>query len=183
MVLVSNSVRQLTSRLGLISILVADSDAPMANLIRSVLKNVGFTNVTVTNNGNEALQKVKSGTVDLLITDWRMDPIDGVSLIQLLRQDRNSPNRFLPIIMLTAKTEIKDVEIARDVGVTEYIVKPFTAKSLLHRIVKVIENPRQHIISKGYCGPDRRHKQIPIVPPDVEKRRNTQPTAQKMPKL
>ena len=162
----SRSARKLATKLAHISVVIADPDIPIAKLVREVLKTAGFTNVQMAKDGQEALHIIRYQEVDLLITDWRMQPTDGVSLIQYLRRDPASPNRFLPIIMLTGKAEVKNVELARDSGVTEYLIKPFTANSLFERIVKMIENPRSYIVSKTYSGPDRRRRQLPIATED-----------------
>lgn len=171
--------RTLASRLGGIPVLIADSDTPIATLVRDVLKSVGFSNVRIAKDGREALDILVNQSVDLLITDWRMENMDGVSLMRFLRSDPASPNRFLPIIMLTGKAERRDVEEARDAGVTEYMVKPFTAKALFERIVQVIENPRSFILAKGYKGPDRRRRALETPP---EERRKLKPKAKPTPK-
>jgi DNA-binding response OmpR family regulator len=82
-------------------------------------------------------------------------------------------NTYIPIIMLTGKAERADVEAARDVGVTEFLVKPFSAKSLYERLVLVIENPRSFIISQTYVGPERRRRTD--IPPNGNERRQSQP--------
>jgi two-component system chemotaxis response regulator CheY len=152
------AARKLASRLAGINVLIADPDAMIADLVRAVLKTVGFTNVRIVRSGTEALQILNSEKIDLMITDWRMDKIDGVSLMRYLRASPQSPNRFLPIIMLTGRAEVRDVQEARDAGVTEYVVKPFAARTLFERIVQVIDNPRSFILAKGYKGPDRRRR-------------------------
>lgn len=166
---ISSSTRALANRLAGIPVLIADADIPIASLVRDVLKSVGFTNVRIARDGREALDMLITQPVDLLITDWRMENMDGVSLMRYLRSDSSSPNRFLPIIMLTGKSEQRDVEEARDAGVTEYMVKPFTAKALFERIVQVIENPRSFILAKGYKGPDRRRRALEMPEPERRK--------------
>ncbi len=169
---IASNTRLLSNRLANIDVLIADSDMPIANLVRDVLKSVGFSQVRIVKDGREALDLLVSQPIDLLITDWRMEHMDGVSLMRFLRSDPSSPNRFLPIIMLTGRAERRDVEEARDAGVTEYVVKPFTAKALFERIVQVIENPRSFILAKAYQGPDRRRR---AVESSDQERRKTKP--------
>ncbi|MDG1286471.1 MAG: response regulator [Rickettsiales bacterium] len=154
-----------------IDILIADPDERIRSLVRDVLVNSGFTNVIQTNNGKEAITRLREQNIDLLITDWRMAPVNGMQLIDYLRADKSSPNPYLPIIMLTGRAERKDVSAARDIGVTEFLVKPFTAKALYERLVMVIENPRSFIISNDYHGPDRRRR-TDIPPTGIDRRKN-----------
>src|SRR5690606_20664550 len=102
--------------------------------------------------------------VDILITDWSMYPMDGLALTRHIREKLNNTNRFIPIVMLTGRGERKHVLAARDSGVTEYIVKPFTAQTLYKRIRNVVETPRSFVLGKDYKGPDRRRRQD--TPPD-----------------
>ena len=95
---------------------------------------------------------------DLAIVDFHMSPIDGVEFTRLVRQASDSPNPFLPIIMLTGYAERSRVEEARDAGVTEFIVKPVTAKAVLSRLQNVIYKPRPFVQTKTYFGPDRRRR-------------------------
>ncbi len=161
----------INSYLKRIDILIADPDARIRSLVCDVLESCGFSNIMQTSNGEEALEKLQSKNVDLLITDWRMAPVNGIQLIDYLRTHKDSPSPYLPIIMLTGRAEHKDVSAARDIGVTEFLVKPFTAKALYERLIMVIENPRSFIISNEYLGPDRRRR-TDIPPAGIERRKN-----------
>ncbi len=165
----------LEAQLKHVSVLIADPDLQVNNLVKEVLGKVGFTNVRTVTSGESALNILRQNEVDLLITDWRMSPVNGLQLIDFLRTDPNSPNPYLPIIMLTGKAELKDVSTARDKGVTEFMVKPFNAKSLYERLVVVIENPRSFILSNRYSGPDRRRRTD--IPPAGEDRRSLNPNS------
>ncbi len=87
--------------------------------------------------------------------------MDGLEFVRLLRTDTNSPNPFVPVIMLTAHTEAKRVVEARDAGVTEFLAKPISAHQLYSRIRAIIEHPRPFVRAKSYVGPDRRRRQEP----------------------
>lgn len=153
-----------------VSVLIADDDPRIALIVRKVLESLGFTNIHLARNGEQALKLIRSEKVDMIITDWQMEPMDGISLVKYLRTVDDSPNRFIPIIMLTGNVERSHVETARDVGVTEFVVKPFSAKTLCDRIIMLIENPRSFIMSKRFVGPDRRRRHT--IPPDgTEKRK------------
>ncbi|MBY0356124.1 MAG: response regulator [Rickettsiales bacterium] len=162
---IQGSFSRVTSRtrLSSVNVLLVDADERMVSLLRKVLISLGFGGIYIAKNGNEALQQLASKPIDLVITDWEMNPMNGVEFIHYIRNNRLSPNRQMPIIMLTGKAKRQQVEEARDKGVTEFLVKPFTVRTLCDRIILVIEHPRNFILTTYYCGPDRRRKQIPLL--------------------
>src|SRR5690606_14043240 len=93
---------------------------------------------------------------DIVIADWMMKPMDGISFARMVRNDPRSPNAYVPIILMTGFSERRRVLQARDAGVTEFLVKPFNARDLYKRIAQVIERPRQFVRSEDFFGPDRR---------------------------
>jgi DNA-binding response OmpR family regulator len=94
--------------------------------------------------------------------------MSGLELTIYLRKSLDSINRMIPIIMLTARNSRPDIQTARDAGITEYIVKPFTAKVLLERVFEVVKEPRPFIMCKSYTGPDRRRVNSFALPPDPD---------------
>jgi len=161
--------KKAVENLAKIAVLIVDSDKRISNIIREVLESLGFQKILQAADGASALHIMSTEKIDMLITDWRMSPMDGISLVKYLRTAETSPNRFIPVIMLTANVERDQVEMARDVGVTEFVIKPFSAKTLCSRIVALIDNPRSFVMNRNFTGPDRRRRAA--VPPDhVEKR-------------
>ena len=104
----------------------------------------------------DAFDLVKSDAVDIIITDYQMDSLDGLDFVRLVRTADDSPNPLVPIIMLSAYSEKSRVMAARDAGVTEFCCKPVTAKEMFSKIASVINEPRPFIRNKSYFGPDRR---------------------------
>ena len=164
-----SSLRSLAVRLSRLEVLIIDPDAEIAKVVMEVLRYVGFEKITLATNANKGLEILRERNVDLLITDWQAAPNGVNNLVQYLRTSPDSPNPFVPIIMLTGKSEKHEVEIARDSGVTELISKPFTPKRLFERIVMIIENPRSFVVSPNYRGPDRRRRTD--IPPSGQERR------------
>lgn len=146
------------NRLQNIHVLVADHDSRISNLVRQVLVSFGFRDIQVAYDAQEAVAVIKKSSIDLMITEWPMAPSDDMDMVQFVRQSEESPRRDLPVIILTGRAERPDVMMARDHGVTEFVVKPFTAQTLSHRIVQVIDNPRAFIQTPSFVGPDRRRK-------------------------
>lgn len=156
-------------RISQVGVIIADDDRRISVIVREVLESLGFKNIYLSNDGSDALRIIRKEKIDMLITDWKMSPMDGINLVKFIRTSDESPNRLLPIIMMTGNVEREQVEIARDVGITEFVIKPFSAKTLMSRIVMLIEHPRSFIISKKFIGPDRRRRNLP--PPDNTEKR------------
>lgn len=133
----------------------------MTELIRSLLLLFGVGQVLTAKNGKEGFDKYVANNPDMVLTDWMMREMDGISLTRLIRNSPKSKNQFVPIIMMTGFSEKRRVIQARDAGVTEFLVKPFTAKDLYKRVEEIIERPRQFVRSDDFFGPDRRRKRDP----------------------
>ncbi len=99
---------------------------------------------------------VRSDSVDIIITDYQMDILDGLDFVRLVRTADDSPNPMVPIVMLSAYSERSRVKKARDAGVTEFCCKPVTARDIFAKLTSVINAPRPFIRNKTYFGPDRR---------------------------
>ncbi len=147
-----------------LSFLVVDDNAHMRSLLRTILSALGAKkdNILEAVSGEEAFEVLRTGTVDLCITDWKMEPVSGIDFVKRLRLSEDSPNPFLPVILLTGHTELKRVLIARDAGVNEFLAKPISPKELYVKIRSIIENPRPFIRTETYFGPDRRRKDVPF---------------------
>lgn len=141
-----------------VHVLVVDDDHRIAKLIRSVLTGLGFQHIHVVHSAAKALEILAEKEIDMIICDWVMDGMDGVEMVEALRKDIRNPNQLVPVIMLSGNSERPQVEFARDSGVTEYVMKPFTAKSLCSRIITVIESPRSFVMSPNFSGHSRRRK-------------------------
>ena len=108
--------------------------------------------------GERAYEIFQREKPDLIITDWLLEGMDGITLTDKIRTDPRSQNPYIPIIITTGYRSIPRVETARDTGITEYLVKPFTSKDLYARIVQTIEKPRKFVESGNFFGPDRRRR-------------------------
>ena len=139
-----------------LKILLADDNQHMRAITATILNSAGFRSSREVRDGAEALEALQEWPADLAIIDFNMAPIDGVEFTRLVRNSPESPNPYLPIIMMTGHSEKSRVFEARDAGVTEFIVKPITAKAVLDRIHAVIYKPRPFVKSEGYFGPCRR---------------------------
>jgi two-component system chemotaxis response regulator CheY len=148
----------MNDHIGRLQTLVVDDNEYMRGVIRTVLRAVGITKILEAESGAAAMTVLRENTIDLAFIDWMMQPMSGAELVRYLRTSEFSPNPYIPIIMVTAHTEAKNITEARDLGVTEFLAKPVTVKSMLERIIAIIERPRPFIRAKEYFGPDRRRQ-------------------------
>jgi len=118
------------------NVLIVDDYKTMLRIIRNLLKQIDFNNVEEASDGAEALGKLRTGNFGLVISDWNMQPMTGLELLQEVRQD--SRLKSLPFIMITAESKTENVVAAKQAGVSNYIVKPFNAETLKEKIEKVL---------------------------------------------
>ncbi|SPU52012.1 Chemotaxis protein CheY [Brevundimonas vesicularis] len=144
-----------------LNVLLADDNQNMRAIASAVLHSADIRNVYEAAEGATAFDLLRRHAIDLAIVDFNMFPLDGVEFTRLVRTSPDSPNPFLPIIMMTGHSERSRVYEARDAGVTEFIVKPITAKAVLDRLNAVIMRPRPFIKSRDYVGPCRRRRDAP----------------------
>jgi CheY-like chemotaxis protein len=140
---------------------VVDDNAHMRRIVRTLLHGFGAREVNEAEDGAAGLEAFTQNAPDIVITDWAMPIFDGIELTQMIRQPGANPNPFVPIIMLTGHSEKRRVVAARDAGVTEFLVKPLSARALYERIINVVMNPRPFVRTKTYFGPDRRRSLNP----------------------
>lgn len=155
-----------------LGVMIVDDNRHMRALLCSIMHALGITRVKEVADGETALKIVEEFKPELVITDWHMEPMNGIELVRRLRKSGDEAVRYVPIIMLTGHSELVRVQEARDSGIHEFLAKPISAKSLFTRIAAIIENPRSFIKTDAYFGPDRRRQDIG-PPPGTEERRGS----------
>lgn len=141
--------------------LLVDDDKNMRHLVTTILLSLGAKDVVSEPSASDGFAKLSDFEADIVICDLRMDPEDGIEFTHMVRNRDDSPNRYVPIIMLTGHAEKTAVELARDAGVHEFLTKPVSPTKLYQKIKNIIENPRILIRTPEYFGPDRRRRQDP----------------------
>lgn len=138
--------------------LIVDDNQHMINIVRVIMRGFGAKDFHEARDAADAFDVVKHDGIDLIIVDYQMNLLDGLDFIKLVRTAKDSPNQYVPIIMLTAHSERSRVTAARDAGVTEFCCKPVTALDLYRKIVAVANSPRSFVKTSSYFGPDRRRR-------------------------
>jgi CheY-like chemotaxis protein len=106
--------------------------------------------------------------IDIILSDWVMEPVDGPMLLRWVRRHKDSPDRFMPFVMISAYSDDSRVEMARDLGVNEFLSKPFTVKEVARHLEAVVRDTRDFCRTSVYFGPNRRRKRLA---PDLPDRR------------
>ncbi len=117
-------------------ILVVDDFQTMRRIVINLLKQLGFTNTTEAVDGKNALEKVQGEPIDLIISDWNMPNMDGLTFLKHVRA--SEAHKHIPFIMVTAEGKKENVIAAVQAGVNNYVVKPFNAATLREKLIKVI---------------------------------------------
>ncbi len=118
------------------NVLIVDDYKTMLRIVKNLLNQIGFTNVDEAEDGSSALQKVRGKEYGLIISDWNMQPMTGLQLLQEVRADAKL--KHIPFIMVTAESKTENVIAAKQAGVNNYIVKPFNAATLKGKIATVL---------------------------------------------
>ena len=139
-----------------VSFLIVDDNAHMRHIIKMMVWTLGSKKCMEALGGREAFEALRANPVDIILCDWAMQPMDGLTFTRRLRAMEDSPLRFVPVIMVTGHTERIRIMQARDAGVTEFVAKPVSVKALYQRIASVVLRPRPFVKSADYFGPDRR---------------------------
>jgi CheY-like chemotaxis protein len=137
-------------------VLVIEDNPNMRRLLRTLLTGLGCRDVMEAEDGAAGLELFHDNAPDIVVSDWVMPIMDGLEFTRAVRRPGSHANPYVPIIVLSGYSERSRVMQARDAGITEFIVKPVSPKSLYQRLVNVVANPRPFVETKTFFGPDRR---------------------------
>lgn len=164
-----------------LTILLVEDLQPMRDVLMAVLKAQGFGEIVPASNGERGYAEFVRCRPDIVITDWDMTGGDGLELTQMIRTSPTSPNPLVPIIMTTGYCSPEKIKLARDAGITEFLMKPFSAKDISKRVMHVIRKPRDFVVADCYSGPDRRRHSVEAPGISfIEQRGNTPRQAKKI---
>jgi two-component system chemotaxis response regulator CheY len=117
--------------------LVVDDFSTMRRIIKNLLNDLGYQDVTEADDGATALPMLQAGNFDFLITDWNMPGMPGLDLLKAVRADAKLAK--MPVLMLTAEAKREQIVEAAQAGVNGYVIKPFTAVTLKEKIDKILD--------------------------------------------
>ena len=129
-----------------VRVLVVDDNERMRELLGTLLAAFGIRFVHGCASGEEALRDIRQAVPDLLLCDWEMKPMNGLELVRELRRAANQPFCQVPVVMVTAHAEAERLHAAQSVGVSRFVIKPFTPRILLERIQATLAHPIELIL-------------------------------------
>jgi two-component system chemotaxis response regulator CheY len=135
--------------------LVVDDYRYMRTLLAEMLREFGFHQVLTADDGIAATAILRASAIDVVFIDWHMPNLDGVAFTQGVRRGEYGNDPYLPILMVSGRTEQSSVRRALDAGVHSYVLKPITPQSLAERLSQLIENPPRFVKTDDYFGPYR----------------------------
>lgn len=160
------------------SVLVVDDSASSRTLLSTTLHDIGVVTVNTVPNGVAAIEHLRHSTfsamnsatppVDLVITEWDMEPVGGMMLINWIRRHMDSPDRFTRTVIMSGELDAQKVERARNAGANAVFAKPFTISSIKKHLLNVLFNNPPFFKTQSYFGPDRRRRAADAV---LEERR------------
>jgi two-component system chemotaxis response regulator CheY len=118
-------------------VLVVDDFATMRRILKNILKQIGFSNIVEADDGKSALAELEKERFDLIISDWNMPEMSGLELLQKIRSDDELKDT--PFVMVTAEAQKDNILEAVKAGVSNYVVKPFTAETIGEKLKKVFD--------------------------------------------
>ncbi len=121
-----------------LKVLVVDDMSTMRRIIKNVLKQIGFSDLVEAENGQDALNKLQAGDIGFIVSDWNMPVMQGIDLLRAVRA--NPDLKHLPFLMVTAEAQKDNIIEAVQAGVSNYVVKPFTAEALQAKLEKIFAN-------------------------------------------
>lgn len=150
-----------------VSLLIVEDNDASRRLVIELLRAAGFVNLSFARNAEEALDHLQNQAPDLMLLDWNLPGMSGLELVTLIRAaahrpDARIPDPALPVVMLTARQRANDVALARDAGINEFVVKPFSTSSLLKAISSALTRKRP--ASTASTSPERRRRKAQLFP-------------------
>lgn len=118
-----------------LDVLVVDDAATMRRIVKGLLHELGFRNIREAENGSTALEELNRKKADLVVADWNMPVMTGIEMLRAIRADEAL--KAIPVLMVTAEAKKENIVAALQAGVSNYIVKPFNAKTLEEKLNKI----------------------------------------------
>lgn len=120
-----------------IKILIVDDFATMRRILKNILKQLGFKNLVEADDGTSAWEILEGQSIDLIISDWNMPKMTGLELLKKVRA--SDTHKGTPFLMVTAEAQKQNVIEAVQAGVSNYVVKPFTAEAISDKLEKILK--------------------------------------------
>jgi len=120
-----------------LKVLVVDDMMSMRSIVKRALLEIGYTDIHDALNGEDALEKLKTGGFGLVVLDWNMPVMSGIEVLRTIRAD--PALQKMPVLMITAEAKMENIMEAVQAGVSDYLVKPFSGQGLQEKLEKIFQ--------------------------------------------
>jgi CheY-like chemotaxis protein len=139
-----------------LSMLVVEDNPNTRQMIVRILQAFGVSLIHQAEEGSRAVSVLQSQRIDVLLTDWNMAPLDGMAVAEWVRTSPQSPDPYLPIVMISSLNEDGRPIQAYNAGINQFLAKPVQPRDIWGTLHDLVRNPRPFIRTPTYFGPDRR---------------------------
>lgn len=161
-------------------VMIIEPNLSMRSIMRTIIHDVGVTTIREAADVEAAYKMFKESPVDLIFTDWS-EEIDALDFLRMVRRGEDSPDKKVPVVVVTGITDLKTVFMARDNGMTEFLAKPVSQKMVLSRMKSAVENPRTFVDAGDFFGPERRRRTVPLNGQDRRRYKGEEKRARQLP--
>lgn len=144
-----------------VRVLIVEDNPHMSKILRVTLQGFGVRIIEECRDAETAIESLGAFNPDMLVVDYMLGEMNGLELTRYIRTSESSPNKYLPVLMVTGYTDRSRVIEAINAGVNEFLAKPVRPVDLYQRLIAMIERPRRFVRVPDYFGPDRRRRQDP----------------------
>ncbi len=171
-----------------VAVLIVEDNDSSRRLVMELLRSAGFENLSFARDAEEAIELLQGTAPELMLLDWNLPGMSGIDLVRQIRAAALTPDpRFsnpqLPIVMLTARQRARDVNAARNAGVSAFVVKPFSTAALLKAITASLTWKRTFVATPDFAGPDRRRRRADAYPGLLQRADDMPDAASEAPQL
>lgn len=138
--------------IGNISVLIVEPNAYISSVLKGIMHAQGARLIVEARDGADAFKEMRVFVPDLILTEWDMEPVDGLDFTRLIRTGKESPNPNVPIIMISAAAEKDRVMQALQAGISGFVVKPLTPQYLIDQVRRALEKPGPLLQSSSHKG-------------------------------
>lgn len=156
-------------------IVLVEESSYLRSILTQLVKTFQPRNFDMFSDEDSALQRLAFGPCDCVLVDWRPENGFGPKLVKFIRRDTNCVSPEAGVVSMASFASRDSVELARDLGSSVYVTKPFSATELRRKIEASIFAPRDFVVAEGFAGPDRRHRKSSF---DGQERRGNGPLTQ-----
>lgn len=151
------TARPVLPKLDYLNVLVVDDNLGIRHLVRTMLTMFGASVPAEAGSAEEAMTVLRSQPIDLLVCDWHMEPVDGLELLKTVRTAPDSPNRLLPVVMVSAFLDERGTAPLLQAGANAVVAKPLTLRTFANAVFDVIDRPGAFIRPERHSEPDPGH--------------------------